>query len=185
MAQWLRTMTGSLCILTVLLHLIPKGKLTRYVRFYAGLLFFLMSAGPLWKLLAGEGGLERLLQLEFLREDYSDLESSVAGMEELKNDRIRTAYRSEIARQVREIAAAYGLRAEEIRLSFDSREEYRLTGISFAVPDAGEDASGRAGLQARDAGADAPDESVDAAKREIASVYMLDPWRINVRGQGE
>lgn len=204
MSQWLKTLTGCLCILTVLMHLIPKGRFSVYVRFYGGLLFFLVAAGPIWKLLAGEGELERLLQLEFLRTDYYDLESSVEGMAELKNERIREAYRGEIARQVEEIALAYGIRAEKVQLSFDG-DGYRLTGLSFdavAAPGATADMPGTG--EEKGWGTDGTDPAVpdgpgmarengqgeddadfgaaaESVRQEIAGVYSLDLNQIHIR----
>ncbi len=172
MSQWLKAITGCLCILTILMHLVPKGKFSVYVRFYGGLLFFLVAAGPLWKLLAGEGELERLLQLEFLRSDSYDLESSVSGMAELKNDRIREAYRDEIVRQIREIASAYGVEAKNIQLTF-GEDGYRITGISMDAA-AGSD-EGTTGAKA------AQMEALEGVKRECAGVYALGLDQIYIR----
>ncbi len=166
MTQWLKTLTSCLCILTVLVHLVPKGKFSRYVRFYGSLLFLLAAAGPLWRILAGEGELERLLQLEFLREDHYDLETSMSGMADLKNEQIMAAYQKELTRQIRETAAAYNVTALGIRLSFDAEEEYRLTGITFGVqPETREENA--AGL--------------DSLRRELTEVFALDPDQIRVR----
>lgn len=169
MAEWLKTLTGTLCVLTVLMHLIPRGKFEKYVRFYAGLLFFLVAAGPVWKLMAGDGMLEHLLELEFLREEHYDLESAVEGMAELKNERIQSAYRDEIARQIAETAQAYGVSASGIRLSFDGEDGYLLTGMSFRA----------------DTGAEDRAAALDGLRRELAGVYMLDLNRIQIRRQGE
>lgn len=162
MSQWLKTLTGCLCILTVLMHLVPNGKYSGYVRFYGGLLFFLVAAGPLWRFLAGEGELERLLQLSFLKDSYYDLESSMADMAELKNERIMEAYRGEITRQIGEIATAYGVAASDIRVSFEGGDGYEIAGVVFRV------------------GAGTPDEAAEAARKEIAGVYALAPNRIRV-----
>lgn len=207
MAQWLKNLTGCLCILTLLMHLVPNKKFSRYVRFYGGLLFFLVAAGPIWNLFAGEGELERVLQLSFLKEDYYDLESSVAGMAELKNDRIMDAYRSEIMRQIRETGAAYGLVISDVGLSFDEDDAYRLTEISFTVDsltaqdlpgsklskdaeqekDMGQDLSGNA-LYGKTTGQESwtepvQENAVEEVRREIAGVYALELNRIHVRGE--
>ncbi len=190
MTQWLKTLAGCLCVLTVLMHLIPKGKFSGYVRFYGGLLFFLVAAGPIWKLMAGEGELERLLQLEFLRNDYYDLESSVTGMAELKNDQIREAYRGEIVRQICEIASAYGIKAEDVQVTF-GEDGYRMTGVSlcagmasaaaFATPERAGDSQGMG------VGDDPAEDQIDFAsaaeslRRELAGVYALDLSQIRIR----
>ncbi len=182
MSQWLKSLTGCLCVLTVLMHLVPKGKFSRYVRFYGGLLFFLVAAGPLWKLLAGEGELERLLQLEFLKDDYYDLEASVAGMEELKNDQIKEAYRSELARQIREIALAHGIEAKDVQLSF-GEDGYRITGVSMEAAAAVQETLSVPGAEQEDTGAERADlaAAVASVRSEIAGVYTLDLNRIQIR----
>lgn len=167
MSQWLKTLTGCMCILTVLMHLVPKGKFSRYVRFYGGLLFFLAATGPLWKLFAGEGELERLLQLEFLRDDYHELELSLNGMEEMKNDQIREAYQREIMRQIREMASAYGIMAKDVKLSFE-KDGYQVTSVSLEA----EAAAGQ-------------DGAADALRQEIAEVFVLDPGSICFGKEGD
>ena len=188
MSQWLKNLTGCLCILTILMHLVPNKKFSRYVRFYGGLLFFLVAADPLLNLFAGEGELERVLQLSFLKEDYYDLESSVAGMAELKNERILEAYRGEIARQVRETGAAYGLAVSDVSLTFDEDDAYRLTEISFTIDSVPvQDLNGDA-LSEKTSGQeiwteDVPENAVEDLRREIAGVYGLEQNRIHVGGE--
>ena len=81
MEQWLKTMTGSMCVITILMHLLPQGKFTKYVRFYAGLLLFLIAVRPVLNIFTGDGGFERLLQMEFIREESYDMETFAVGIE--------------------------------------------------------------------------------------------------------
>lgn len=118
MAEWVKTLTVSMCILTLLMHLIPKGKFEKYVRFYAGLLFFLLAVQPVLRFFGQSGELERLLELEFLKEDYDDLETAMDGLEELKNEKIQQYYQKEIIRQVRAIAEAYKLGNPAVNVIF-------------------------------------------------------------------
>lgn len=131
--EWIRMLAASLCIITILLHLIPEGKFVKYVKFYAGLLFFLIAAGPVLELFAGEDRLERMLQVEFLKEEYYDLETSVDGLEELKNERIVLAYRQELQRQIRDLAVAYGLPVELVVLTFDQEDGLSLQKVAVQL----------------------------------------------------
>lgn len=106
MKKWLKLLLYSICIITLLLHLLPDGKFVKYVRFYAGLLFFLIALEPLLGLFLEDGELAKLLQLRFLKEDYRDLSSTVEGLGELKNAQIQASYQSEISRQIAGIAAS-------------------------------------------------------------------------------
>lgn len=167
MTDWLKTLTGSLCILTILLHLLPRGKFAAYVRFYGGLLFFLVAVSPLLNFFFGEGELERLLKLEFLKEEYYDAETSVQGMAELKNDQILAAYRREMKRQVEEIAAAYGIKEAEAELTYEKEDEYALTGVTLTVSS-----------EISDNG------TFSSVRKEIAEVFALKPEEIHIMGQG-
>lgn len=164
MREWVKTLIGGVCVLTILIHLIPEGRFAKYVRFYAGLLFFLMAAGPVLGWFAGEGELERLLTMEFLKEDYYDLETAVEGMSELKNDRIRESYQREILRQLQEIARAYGSPGAKVEAVFDREGGYALEGVSIRT-EAGEQVNG------------------DGLRQEIAGVYGLSGKEIAITGQ--
>lgn len=168
MANWIKTLAGGLCIMTVLLQLVPDGKFAKYVKFYAGLLFFLMAARPAVILLAGDGELERLLKLEFLKEEHYELESAVKGMADLKNDRIMQAYRQEVERQIRGIVSAYEVEVCDLSVQFAPDNEYQIKSIALTV----------CSLQSA---------SAEALREEIAGVYMIaqDCITVNVREAGE
>lgn len=201
MIEWLKTLIGGICILTILLNLLPDGKFTKYVRFYAGLIFFLMAVSPVLRFFAGAGELERLLELEFLREDYYDLETAVEGMSDLKNDYIQAACQNEILRQIEEIASAYGLPGARAEAAFDPSDGWTPTQIRITVPAAS--VSDFLGQYGRTAGSDGRTQasggtgSLDTAgaqkalseaagdiRREISSVYGLEMNRISVTEQG-
>ena len=154
--QWLKTMVGSLCVMMLLMQLLPQGKFAKYVRFYAGLLLLLIAVRPALQLLAGEGELERLLQLEFLKEEYYDMETSLEGMDELKNSRIAGAYQSELHRQILDLASYCGAEVTEVRLLFDGENEYQIRKIVLDV-----DAS------------QAQSTALEGLRREIAQLYQV------------
>lgn len=120
MKEWLKLLLYSICIITLLLHLLPDGKFVKYVRFYAGLLFFLIALEPLLGLFLEDGELAKVLQLRFLKEEYQDLSSSVEGLGELKNAQIQTAYQTEISRQIAQIAASCTGEAANATVTFSS-----------------------------------------------------------------
>lgn len=167
MVQWLKTVTGSLCVLTILLHLLPEGKFASYVRFYGGLLFFLVAVSPLLGFFFGEGELERLLKLEFLKEQYYDAETSVEGMADLKNEQILAAFRKEMERQASEIASAYGVGVREATITYSPGDEYEPEEITIKT------APGEYG-----------EEVFSRVREEIAEVFALNPDKIHIMGQG-
>lgn len=162
MSGWVKTLTVSMCILTILMHLIPNGKFTKYVKFYAGLLFFLLAAKPVFELFGKSGELERLWQLEFLKEEYYDMETAVEGMADLKNEEIKTKYQQEILRQIKEIAAAYDVTVRAVDARFSEEDGYRLTGITVLTVQEEED------------------RKRNAVKQELSEVYSLEGERIRV-----
>lgn len=164
MSQWLKSLSASLCILTILLHLIPKGKFAKYVQFYGGLLLFLVASKPVWEIFVGEGELGRLLQLEFLKEEYYDLETSVNGLEELKNDQIQKAYQNEIRRQMEELLTAYEVSDAQVELYFEEENGYLLKRVDLHTVK--EDQQ----------------EKLDTVCQEIAGVYDLDRKDIRILG---
>ena len=116
MTEWIQSVIACACIVTMLLHLVPEGKYLKYVKFYSGLLLMLVAIRPLLRFMGKEDQLARLIKLEVLKEEYYDMETSVEGMAELKNDPSGAAYRQAISRQVEEIALAWAAAAENIQI---------------------------------------------------------------------
>lgn len=169
MAQWMKTIAGSMCILTLLLHLVPDGRFAKYVRFYAGLVFFLFVIHPILALFGDADQLEQLLELEFLKEEYYDLESAAEGLSDLKNEQILAAYQEELERQVTEIASAYGLTAVTTELTF-AGDGYSIDTVSMAVANpSGEDAQA----------------AVEKAKNEITGLYLLPEGAVKITWNGQ
>lgn len=156
MANWLKLLMGGICIITILLHLLPEGKFTKYVKFYAGLLFCLMVLKPVLNFFAGDGEFERLLSLELLKEKYYELETSIEGIEELKNHEIMEAYRAELTRQIRELGNSYQIEISEIDTYFDEKDEYQLKGIELSVKEGTEDTK------------------IEELKKEISQLYLVE-----------
>ena len=146
MANWLKSLMGGICIITILLHLLPEGKFTKYVKFYAGLLFCLMVLKPVLNFFAGDGEFERLLSLELLKEKYY----------ELKNHEIMEAYRAELTRQIQELGNSYQIEISEIDTYFDEKDEYQLKGIELSVKEGTEDTK------------------IEELKKEISQLYLVE-----------
>lgn len=164
MTQWLKNVSAGLCILTILLHLTPQGKFEKYVRFYGGLLFLLIAAEPVLELFAGSGELERLIRLEFLKEEHYELETSIKSMEELKNASIEQAYQQEIQRQLQETVDAYGLSEVNVQAEFEEENAYLLAEVYLDA--AAEDAV-----------------VLEQIRREIAGIYSIEQNKIFIRSQ--
>lgn len=161
MGQWVKNVSAGLCILTILLHLVPNGKFEKYVRFYGGLLFLLVAAEPVLDFFTEEGALERLIQLEFLKEEHYELETSLKGMEELKNNSIRQAYQQEIQRQLEEIVQTYGLEQVQAEAKFAAEDGYVLDQVWINAKDA-------------------DTATLNRLCQEIAGIYSLEQTEIRI-----
>ncbi len=164
MTGWIKSLAAAACLLTIFLHLVPENSFAKYVRFYAGLLFFLLAVQPVLELLGSADELERLLQLEFLKEEYYDLESAAEGLNDLKNDQILEAYQNELERQAAGIASAYGMTVTGIEIEF-GEDGYSVKAVSVlaesALPDTAADSA--AEIERRKA----------AAAEELADLYAI------------
>jgi len=165
LTQWMKTLAGSMCILTVFTHLVPDGRFTKYVRFYAGLVFLLLAVNPILELLGDGSQLEQLLELEFLKEEYYDLETAAEGLSNLKNDQILAAFQAELERQVSEIASAYGLTVISAEVVF-GEDGYFIESVSLTVEKpSGEGENSSSENQA--------DDALQQTKTELAGLYLL------------
>ncbi|MCD7955771.1 MAG: stage III sporulation protein AF [Lachnospiraceae bacterium] len=167
MREWIKTVSASICIMTILVHLIPDGRFAKYVRFYAGLLIFFMIILPVLELLGTEGELERYLQLEFLKEDYYDLETAAAGLADLKNDQILEAFQEELTRQISEVAEAYGLQVASTEIDF-GEDGYSIDSIALKVE------------AADDKTEEEISEAAAGARSEIAGLYLIPALNIEI-----
>ena len=166
MKEWLGKIAGILCIMTIMLQLLPEGSFGKYVKFYASLLYLLVAAGPVLRLFTQEDLLERFLRLELLKEEHYDLESAVAGLQDLKNETFQNVYEQELICQFEEIVQAYGAFAENIRIQFEEDETLREVNIK---------------IRAMDEAAAGASEKI---KREIAGIYGLEQEQIQVEETG-
>lgn len=172
MKEWIKLLICGLCLITLLLHLLPDGKFVKYVRFYAGLLFFLTAVNPLLRFLQKDGELDRLLQTAFLKEEHYDLSSSIQGLSELKNERIQSVCQQEITRQMTQIAAAY--HAGSYAAVQFAEDGYTPASVSIVLSDASDSANPSDTLQL----------IVGQIRAEICSIYSLTANQIHITGTG-
>ncbi len=166
MREWLGRIAGILCIMTIMFQLLPEGSSGKYVKFYARLLYLLVAAGPVLRLFTQEDLLERFLKLELLKEEHYDLESSVAGLEELKNEMFRNAYEQELIGQFGEIAQAYGASMEDAGILFTEDDTLREVKIKICTKD------------------NAAGDAAEKIRREIAGIYGLEQDKIRIEETG-
>ncbi|MCD7766418.1 MAG: stage III sporulation protein AF [Lachnospiraceae bacterium] len=182
MTEWIKSLAASVCLLTILLHLVPENRFLKYVRFYAGLLFFLLAMQPVLEFLGSADELERFLQLEFLKEEYYDLESAAEGLDDLKNEQIQAAYQDELIRQTAGIVSAYGLEAVSTAIEF-GEDGYSVEGLTVTVKSADFGGDFQAAPENGDiVTGEFSDSAVSAAVRELAELYLIPESSIEIEG---
>lgn len=166
MKEWLEKIAGVLCVMTVMLQLIPEGSFAKYVRFYASLLYLLVTAGPLLRLFTQEDLLDQFLNLELIREEHYDLETAVTGLQDLKNETFQSAWQNEVIRQIGEIVGACKGRMEDAELL--TGEDYSLQKVNIKIWE--EDAAGNAAAQ---------------IQQEVAEIFSVAPEQVQIIRLGE
>lgn len=155
-----------LCLFQIFLQILPGGNFKKYVRFFGGLLLILLVVGALADSIHLSAGFERAWNLESLREQAEDIRITGEGMEELRSEKIKEAYQSEIKRQVEEVVRAYGMLPEKTEIVF-SEEEGQSLNIS------------EAGLLVAE-GPDMQGDEVSKIKKELQEVYHIPSGHINI-----
>ncbi len=189
MTGWIKSLAAAACLLTIILHLVPENRFAKYVRFYAGLLFFLLAVQPVLELMGSADEWDKLLQLEFLKEEYYDLESAAEGLDDLKNEQIQNAYQKELERQAAGIASAYGLTPVSVEITF-GEDGYSVEHVLVLVEALTTDQSGDAVLKTADnSGTTAVTsddaQTISAAAEELAELYLIPKTDIEIVRQGE
>lgn len=129
--QWVKTLMVSICIMTILSQLVPKEKYAKYVRFYSGLVFIFIAAGPVLNFFSGETEFADCLKIEFLKEEYSELERKADSLAEIKTEQILNSFEKESSRQIVMLASAYGF--EDPKVSIRYGDDFSIQEIELWV----------------------------------------------------
>lgn len=173
MKEWMKTLTVSMCVLTILMHLIPNGKFVKYVKFYGGILFFLIASKPVLRIFSEEDVFERFLKLEFIKEELYDAETTVLGMQELKQEEIKQQYQNEMKRQINTVAEAYGLPVQSVKAGFEKEDGYGLTEIQIIL-------SSNAEENNKNDDINLTNKKIDRVKKELETVFSMDYEAIKI-----
>ncbi len=186
MKEWMTMLLCSVCVITMLLHLLPDGKFVKYVRFYAGLIFILVALDPLLDLILKKEELTRFLQLRFLQEDYSDLSGTISNLSELKNSQILSSYQGEISRQMTQIAELCTGEVADAQVTFsdDGYTPVKVVIRLFKTDSQSESFETASQNSISSTHADANLSSAMAIRREFLSLYALDAKKIIIFDTG-
>ena len=129
--QWIKTLSISFCIMTIITQLIPREKYAKYVKFYSGLIILLIALDPVLQLFTENDELTNYLKIEFLKNDYSNLEQKTESLAEMKTEQILRSLEKESIRQIQMLASAYGFKDTKVHIHY--KDDYRVSEIELWI----------------------------------------------------
>lgn len=135
--QWVKGLVYYLIMISLITNLVPNGKYDRYIRLFSGAVFILLVIRPLSGGLNLEGKLAYAYERIRFQQDTGELEKKIWGMEEERTKEILSRYEEAAAREVRNMAAAEGLRCQEVEAVIEGDPEKenfgQLTGLTVVL----------------------------------------------------
>ena len=121
-----------LCFFQVFLQLAPKENDRKY------LVLVLLVLRPVTAVFGKADSLDQILKLESFRNEYSELQMHMEGLEELKNTVVEKNFHREVEEQLRKIPEALGLSVLSLTVSYHDTgapESVELTLLSSSKKD--------------------------------------------------
>ena len=142
--QWVKSLAYYLILVSLLSNLIPNGKYDRYIRLFTGAVFILLVIRPL----SGGLGLEEKMAYAYekirLKQDTSEFESRLWGMEKERTQQVIIQYEAAVAQDIKRMAFDAGLVCKEARAVIESDPENekfgQVKGLSLVLERGGKDA---------------------------------------------
>ena len=108
-----------LCFFQVFLQLAPKENDRKYLKLFGNLVLVLLVLRPVTAVFGKADSLDQILKLESFRNEYSELQMHMEGLEELKNTVVEKNFYREVEEQLRKIPEALGLSVLSLTVSYD------------------------------------------------------------------
>ena len=108
-----------LCFFQVFLQLAPKENDRKYLKLFGNLVLVLLVLRPVTAVFGKADSLDQILKLESFRNEYSELQMHMVGLEELKNTVVEKNFHREVEEQLRKIPEALGLSVLSLTVSYD------------------------------------------------------------------
>ena len=169
-------------------NLIPNGKYDRYIRLFTGAVFILLVIRPL----SGGLGLEEKMAYAYekirLKQDTSEFESRLWGMEKERTQQVIIQYEAAVAQDIKRMAFDAGLVCKEARAVIESDPENekfgQVKGLSLVLERGGKDAgmAEDTGLPGRTETSE-PENGQETSKEGENTPESVEPVRIQVGGE--
>lgn len=122
-------------VLTVLVHMVPKESLKKYVRFFAEMVLAFGLLSPILSLFGNSNAFLKDIDKEEFMEELTETARAAEKIEFLQNDYYVGQYEEMIGLQVREMAEGYGFTV--IGVTVDLSEVYEVESIILEIADQG------------------------------------------------
>lgn len=168
--EWVRSIVCYLCFMQIIDQLLPNGSYRKYMRFFCGLVFIVITLSPFMDVAGLTEKMEQEWRVEALKEDWATMNLEQEGLEQLREQTIREACEEELVRQVEEVAAGNGLEnAEaEIVLSESSEEVLKIEQVRITGVCGGEEET----------------LVCEGIRNELAAVYQISGTQVSVNIKG-
>ena len=186
--QWVKSLAYYLILVSLLSNLIPNGKYDRYIRLFTGAVFILLVIRPL----SGGLGLEEKMAYAYekirLKQDTSEFESRLWGMEKERTQQVIIQYEAAVAQDIKRMAFDAGLVCKEARAVIESDPENekfgQVKGLSLVLERGGKDAgmAEDTGLPGRTETSE-PENGQETSKEGENTPESVEPVRIQVGGE--
>lgn len=131
---WMKNVVCCLCLLELLYHLVRSEEYQRYLRFFGGMVFLLITLGPLLDVFKLQEKLEEAYFDGMRKEEIWELQESADSLMDLQNEKIREACVGEFERQIRELAEDQGVEVLDVEAEVNMEEAvWDLTQVEISV----------------------------------------------------
>ncbi len=177
--DWMRDLIVCFCMLELFCHLVRTDEYRRYIRFFGGLIVLLLALEPAGDLFLAGQTFEEALRRAFVREEAYELRVSQEALADLQNEQIEEAYRSELERQMREIAKANGRQciSVDVRLSKSEGNPAAISSVLIRLMPLNSNLN----VFEKETDGARQQAGVDRIRAEIASVYGVEDIQISVK----
>lgn len=132
--DWMKNVVCCLCLLELLYHLVRSEEYQRYLRFFGGMVFLLITLGPLLDVFRLQEKLDGAFRDGMRKEKIWELQESADSLMDLQNEKIREACVGEFERQIRELIENQGVEVLDAEAKVDMEKTgWDLTQVEISV----------------------------------------------------
>lgn len=173
---WVKNIICCLCLLEMLYHIIQNAEYQKYLRFFGGIIFMLLTVGPLLDFFDLQASFGEALRFSLRQEDARNLQEAAESLAELQNERIDEAYQSELKRQIEAIVKGHDRYPVQTYVTLREEDGIRRI-LKVEIQITGE-------RDKRSMGTEGAEDEIEAIRSEISAVYDVGKENISITVKG-